>query len=67
MIIIHIFSYVKFKATIYHWDLPQSVQDLGGWCNKHIIEFFIRYARLVFRLFGDRVREKLFYILIEIK
>ena len=43
--------------TLYHWDLPQSLQDrYGGWANRRIIEDFGDYARICYHYFGDRVR-----------
>ena len=43
-------------ATLYHWDLPQALQDEGGWANRGTAEAFVEYADAVSRRLGDRVR-----------
>jgi beta-glucosidase len=46
---------IKPAATIYHWDLPQSLEDKGGWPERHTAEAFAEFARVCFAEFGDTV------------
>jgi len=41
--------------TLYHWDLPQPLQDRGGWANRDTVHAFAAYADIVVRALGDRV------------
>ena len=41
---------------LYHWDLPQALQDLGGWGTRDSIGWFEDYAALCARRYGDRVK-----------
>jgi beta-glucosidase len=41
---------------LYHWDLPQALDDLGGWTNRDSAGWFADYAALVARRYGDRVK-----------
>lgn len=43
-------------ATLYHWDLPQALQDAGGWKVRATAEAFVAYTDTVTRTLGDRVK-----------
>lgn len=40
---------------MYHFDLPNILQKLGGWANPNIVDFFKDYATFLFDTFGDKV------------
>lgn len=42
-------------VTLYHWDLPQAIQDIGGFESDEIVDLFNDYAQVCFEQFGDRV------------
>ncbi len=42
--------------TLYHWDLPQALQEQGGWAARDTVEAFVDYTSAVTRRLGDRVR-----------
>ena len=43
-------------VTLYHWDLPQVLEDKGGWTNREIINWFENFAEVCALKFGDRVK-----------
>ncbi len=44
------------NVTLYHWDLPQALEDRGGWPSREVVDWFGEYACLAFARFGDRVQ-----------
>jgi beta-glucosidase len=46
---------IDATATLYHWDLPQALQDLGGWASRDTALRFAEYAGVVAEALGDRV------------
>ena len=42
-------------VTLNHWDIPQGLEDLGGWTNRDMVQQFVKYSHYLSRDLGDRV------------
>lgn len=47
---------IQPMATLFHWDLPQALQERGGWQDDSVVDAFLDYAAFCFATFGDRVK-----------
>ncbi|HZJ86674.1 MAG TPA: family 1 glycosylhydrolase, partial [Erysipelothrix sp.] len=48
---------IEPMVTLYHWDLPQALQDeYGGWESRQIIEDFTNYSKFLFERYKDKVK-----------
>jgi beta-glucosidase len=48
-------AHIRPMLTLYHWDLPQALQDAGGWPNRDLVGRYSDYVQLVAKSLGDRV------------
>jgi len=48
---------IRPYATLFHWDLPQALQEHGGWAARSTVDAYVRYADVVVRRLGDRVKD----------
>ena len=46
---------IRPVCTLYHWDLPQALEDQGGWPNRELVGYFAEYAGIVAKALGDRI------------
>ena len=47
---------IEPMVTMYHWDLPQPLQEIGGWPNRILVDIFTDFAQILYENFGDRVK-----------
>jgi beta-glucosidase len=47
---------IQPHVTIFHWDLPQYLEDIGGWLNRETITHYERLAKLCFKEYGNKVK-----------
>ena len=50
-------AHIRPMVTLYHWDLPQSLEDAGGWTNRDTASRFADYVQLVAQSLADRVND----------
>lgn len=44
-------------VTLYHWDLPLALHEIGGWESYEVVDAYIEYAQFIFDHYGDRVKK----------
>ncbi|WP_078544187.1 GH1 family beta-glucosidase [Litchfieldia alkalitelluris] len=47
---------IEPMCTLYHWDLPQALQDEGGWGNRSTIDAFVEYSEFMFKEFSGKIK-----------
>ena len=50
-------AHIRPMVTLYHWDLPQALEDDGGWTNRGTAARFADYVQLMAKALGDRVSD----------
>lgn len=46
---------IDLFVNLFHFDMPLALQEIGGWTNKDVVEYYAEYAQKAFELFGDLV------------
>ncbi|MBY8985107.1 MAG: beta-glucosidase [Candidatus Lokiarchaeota archaeon] len=44
-------------VTLYHWDLPLTLQKIGSWESREVVDAYVEYAKFIFGHYGDRVKK----------
>ncbi len=44
-------------VTLYHWDLPLALHEIGGWESREVVEAYVEYTKFMFDHYGDRVKK----------
>jgi beta-glucosidase len=48
---------IEPTVTLYHWDLPLALQEIGSWKSREVVDAYVDYAKFMFDHYGDRVKK----------